>query len=365
MPHGLTPNGRAMLTPRRRYLNTATIDQENGDERRTTLLHIAEHAVTCRTFRGSLANDTASDMETQQRRSRMRRTRAGKRIELTSRDIEIFKLLRQYRYLRSTYIHAFVGGASETRFKERLGDLFHEGYIDRPERQWEMSNCRHRPVIHELGSGGTRILGEQEVVEECRTWLGAAAHRQFLHSLMICEVLASLDLAMRADPRLRFIAWPEMLTRAPQAARTSMTPFQLPLPAGGYVVPDGLFGIEYAKGGTKAYRFFALEADRGTMPVARSNPNQTSYLGKLAAYREIIARQLPKTRLGIPNLLVLTVTMGEARMADINSRLESETASSAAFLFKTFRSDDACAPMVRLLSEPWLRAGLPPLRIDE
>ena len=73
----------------------------------------------------------------------MRRTRTGKRIELTQRDIDIFKLLRQYRYLRSTYIHAFVGGASETRFKERLGNLFHEGYLDRPSQQWEL---RQRPA---------------------------------------------------------------------------------------------------------------------------------------------------------------------------------------------------------------------------
>ena len=53
-------------------------------------------------------------MEIQRRRSKMRRTGTGRRIELTARDVEIFKLLGRYRYLRSTYIHAFVGGAFET-----------------------------------------------------------------------------------------------------------------------------------------------------------------------------------------------------------------------------------------------------------
>src|SRR5580692_9118008 len=86
---------------------------------------VARHAVECYT-RNML-----------QRRSRMRRTRTGRRIELTPRDIEIFRVLARYRYLPSTYIYAFVGGASETRFKERLGDLFHEGYLDRPGRQWD------------------------------------------------------------------------------------------------------------------------------------------------------------------------------------------------------------------------------------
>ncbi|MEJ0042771.1 MAG: hypothetical protein WDM81_11445 [Rhizomicrobium sp.] len=88
----------------------------------------------------------------------MKRTRKGKRIELTERDIAIFRLLSQYRYLRSTYIHAFVGGASETRFKERLGDLFHEGYLDRPSQQWEFADARHMPAVHELGERGRRAL---------------------------------------------------------------------------------------------------------------------------------------------------------------------------------------------------------------
>jgi hypothetical protein len=59
------------------------------------------------------------------RRSRMYRKSTGKRIELTERDIEIFKLLARYRYLRSTYyIHAFVGG-NRTKLIERLGHLYH------------------------------------------------------------------------------------------------------------------------------------------------------------------------------------------------------------------------------------------------
>src|SRR5665213_4632156 len=97
-------------------------------------------------------------MEKQRRRSRMRRTQTGKRLELSARDIEIFKLLERYRYLRSTYIHAFVGGASEKRFKERIGDLFHEGYLDRPEQQWDYARARYLPVAYENGAGAAQAL---------------------------------------------------------------------------------------------------------------------------------------------------------------------------------------------------------------
>jgi hypothetical protein len=296
----------------------------------------------------------------------MRRTQTGKRLELSARDIEIFKLLERYRYLRSTYIHAFVGGASEKRFKERLGDLFHEGYIDRPEQQWEFARARYLPVVYENGAGATRALREAGIaIDDTRTFPATTAHRQFQHSLMICEILASLDLGVRADPLLRFIAWPEILGRAPEAVRSSGTPFRFPVPSGGYLVPDGLFGLEYAHSGTKAYRFFALEADRGTMPVVRTNPNQTSYLGKTAAYREIIVRRVHKTHLGLPNLLILTITTGEARMADIIRRLGGKTGDSAAFLFKSVDTSGLTTPAPQLLFEPWQRAGFPPLCIAD
>src|ERR1700742_4374413 len=125
------------------------------------------------------------------RRSRMQRTRSGKRIELSGRDIDLFKLLTRYRYLRSTYLHAFVGGASETRFKERLGDLFHEGYLDRPAQQWEYADARCRPAVHEIGKGGLRALRASGIcVGDCPT--SVTPRRQFLHDLMTGEALASI-----------------------------------------------------------------------------------------------------------------------------------------------------------------------------
>jgi hypothetical protein len=295
----------------------------------------------------------------------MRRTPTGKRIEITQRDMEMFKLLERYRYLRASYIHAFVGGASETRFKERLGDLFHEGYVDRPSQQWEFASARHSPVVYESGAGARRVLQALSSEDVGRyTFLAEGAHRQFLHSLMICEILASFDLAIRVREGLRFIGWPEILGKAPDATQRSHTPFRLPVPSGGSLVPDGLFGIEYALDGAKRYRFFALEADRGTMPIQRSKPGQTSYLGKIAAYREITSQQVHKAHWGIPNLLVLTVTTSEARMQAMMAGLGNDVGSNASFLFKAITGADLARPANHLLFKIWDRASFDPLQIE-
>ncbi len=308
------------------------------------------------------------------RRSRMKRSPSGVRIELSARDLEIFRLLERYRYLRSTSIHAFVGGASETRFKERLGDLFHEGYLDRPEQQWTLANCRYVPVVYELGKGGRRALRREGAGDgKPWTWLGDGAHRQFAHSLMICEVLSSIDLGVRDRTELGLVSWREILAKAPEATRHSAAPFRIPVPAsgvappssGGTVVPDALFGLEYKADGKTAYRFFALEADRNTMPIVRSDRAQTSYLKKMLAYREIVARQVHKSHLGLPNLLVLTVTTNAAHMAWIMQHVCDHIGAHAGLLFLSVDTgraiDKARSPSVDFLLTPWQRVGWPPL----
>jgi hypothetical protein len=101
------------------------------------------------------------------------------------------------------------------------------------------------------------------------------------------------------------------------------------------------------------------------MPVVRSTTGQTSFLGKLAAYRDIIAHQIHKAHWGIPNLLVLTVTVSASRVQEILNRLQDGPSENAAFLINAVAASDLTAPMPQLLIEPWQRAGFPPLRIDQ
>jgi hypothetical protein len=344
-------------------------------------VRIAEHAgrVGPRGLRA-----ISSGMETQKRRSRMHRVRTGKRLELTARDLEIFRLLTRYRFLRSSFIHAFVGGTSEKRFKERLGHLYHEGnFLDRPRQQWEFANSRYRPAVYEIGQRARAVLQESGNtgcgLEECFDGAMVGSHRQFAHTLMICEVLASIELAVRNKQELRLIGRHEILAKAPPATRRLDNPLFIPvaIPRSSGVngqsletgiMPDGIFGLEYENSGRKSYRFFALEADRNTMPVFRSTVRQTSYARKILAYKEIIGQHIYKLHLGLPNLLVLTVTTNERHMRQIAKAAGELSGGSPMFLFKTCPALDPAVgspvPAPEILSEPWQRAGFSPLRID-
>ena len=269
----------------------------------------------------------------------------------------IFSYLERYRYLRSTYLFVLAGGASKTRFQERLGDLFHEGYLLRPEQQWQTADARSQPAIHEIAGKGECISRAHGYPAGVRaTFLGTRAHRQFAHSVMICECLASIELATRENPNLRFVPWGEILARAPEHVRSDPIPFRFASPTGA-VVPDGLFGIEYrdTDGGTK-YRFFALEVDRGTMPVTRTSQYQTSYAAKLGAYQKIISDKFYSTWLGLPNLFVLTITTSDARCRQM-AQVVAQHCERLLFLFKPIGENALRTPTPSLLTDPWIQVG--------
>jgi hypothetical protein len=127
------------------------------------------------------------------------------------------------------------------------------------------------------------------------------------------------------------------------------------------LIPDGLFGIEYTgPDGKKLYRFFALEAER-TNRVFCANLDQTSWLKKVVAYRDIIAREVYRSHLGLPNLMVMVVTPSEARIETMKKLVMEITRGrgSTQFIFRPIPvlGFQAPSPSPELFTSPWHRSG--------
>jgi hypothetical protein len=71
-----------------------------------------------------------------------------------------------------------------------------------------------------------------------------------------------------------------------------------------------------------------------------------------------------KSHLGVPNLLVLTVTTDNQRQEEIMRRLKEQDDRVDAFLFKALGDGERTSLSSQLLIEPWIRVGFLPLRID-
>ena len=263
--------------------------------------------------------DGGSNTDALGRRSRFERTRTGKRIFLTGRDIEIMRLLYRYRFLRATQLIAFLKPKSEKRFIERLGDLYHEaGLVDRPKAQWRGLDARYQPIIYGLSKAGYRHLEAQGPLPHRVTALARTGRPgskpNFDHAMMIADSLASTELEALATPGQRFVPMDEILARAPEETRLAANPLRIAVTIppnrsiprmrsaiSTHLIPDGLYGIEYLIDGEKLYRFWALECENMS-PQWRSKVNLSSLALKRAAYDALVKAGEHKRAWGIPNL---------------------------------------------------------------
>lgn len=333
------------------------------------------------------------------RRIRGRRTPSGKRIVLQPRDIAIFKLLRRYRFLRSTFLWALLPsahrGKSFKRFQDRLTDLFHEtntahegAYLDWPRQQRQTYNARYTPSIYALSPAGEALLDDEGIEIANVTDLirsgRMAANREFPHTMMICDTLASIELGTQSAPNIRLVSWQEILAKAPEQTRHADNPFAIPVKISHafpdakmrvhekfHLIPDGLFGLEYKlPTGQNLYRFFALEAERRNR-VRTGSLKSSSFLKKVLAYRVIIDKAIHKTHFGIPNLLILTVAPTQARIETMKQTIFDipGMAGGSEFLFRrisTMGYGDQTEPSTsHMFDGPWERAGSTDFRLDD
>ena len=202
---------------------------------------------------------------------------------------------------------------------------------------------------------------------------------------MTACITASIDLAAR-KAGYRYISQEEILDRAPASTKTAKVPLALPTDishtfkknGASYThhsdrstIPDQLFGIDY---GGKA-SFFALEADRATEPVERYNLNQNSYLRKILCYRAINRTEIYKQFFGIPNLIILNVTVSTTHLHSILDVVHELTLKAdgsygiSNFMFQCvpdFATYLRVPPLLpHLFSDPWLRVGKAPFFISK
>ena len=132
--------------------------------------------------------------------------------------------------------------------------------------------------------------------------------------------MVALERSTRAYSGVRVIYPDEILKRAGAARRGKHSPLSWETritwqgtPTSIWVVPDKMFGLSFP-GWPQETKYFFLEADRGTMPVVRTNLRRTSFLRKFLSYAATYRDKLHSQHFGMDNFRVLTVTTSRARI---------------------------------------------------
>jgi protein involved in plasmid replication-relaxation len=281
------------------------------------------------------------------RRPRFRRASEPPAFRVTDDDVVIIRQLARYRFLRSTHIAALVGRSLD-RTNDRLRLLFHAGYLDRPHAQLDYyPTSGSAPMVYALANRGARLLIDRYGIEFAHVDWSRKNHkagRSFIeHQLEIVDFQVGLDRAVRDRDDVRVMYADEIIAGMPDQPQVRRNPFALraKLTHKGTireigVVPDFVFGVKFSDGSKHS---FMVEIDRGTMPVVRSNFEQTSFERKMRAYLTAHAAKQHEQRFGWKTFRVLTVTTDKYRMQSMIDALRrihvAHSPGASLFLFAT------------------------------
>ena len=278
-------------------------------------------------------------------------------LRLTADDIAIVRHVAKHRFLRSTHIVRLIDRPPK-KLVERLGALYHTGYLDRPRAQLDYyATVKRPPYVYGLGNRGADLLTEIDGAERPKVdWTdkNREAGRPFIeHTLLVADVMVAFACAVRARDDVLLIEPEQILENAPEATRRSAAPFKFSARTDHgdlSVIPDRVFGLDFTS--ERKRKYFILEADRATMPVVRSSLQQTSMVRKFLAYA---AGGAPNnafgSQLGVGSFRVLTVSTSPERNQHMLDALQQATRGSRQFLFADRGAIDT-APDLLLLQ--WL-----------
>jgi DNA-binding Lrp family transcriptional regulator len=245
-------------------------------------------------------------------------------IRLTDRDREIIKYVHRHRFLRSDHVVTLTGG-SRQRVLRRLQRLYHHGFLERPRCQIDYYQSGSRRIAYGVGNKGAAWLKRElslpyhELDWKRKNHVG----KVFLeHALLVSDVMVAVEVACRSHADIRLLAPDE---------RRGLFRWSVDIghQAKCGVIPDRVFGLEC--NGKRCWYF--LEADRATMPVTRTDLNQTSFYRKLLAYEATWRQDIHHTRFGWQRFRVLTVTTDSKRVQGMIEACRKLKQGRGLFLF--------------------------------
>jgi hypothetical protein len=291
-------------------------------------------------------------------------------MALTVRDLKLLAHVAQHRFLTSAQLAALDGGSPQNVVRS-LRLLFDHGYLDRPASHLVVVPLQGtRPLVYALGQRGARALRTHGYLVDDRTdWTekNKRAGAIFIeHTLAVADFLSGMEVACNARKDVELLREPDVLSIAPQETKAAREPLRWSVDkvVGGRrqrysVVPDGLFGLQFADD-TAAY--FALEVDRGTIPITRSDRAwQKSIAYKLMTYWEGWKAGRHVEQFGVKQMRVIMLTNSEERMHNMLAVVNELTQSRGTtfFLF----GHTAMLRDADLLSVAWTSGKRMPVRL--
>lgn len=270
-------------------------------------------------------------------------------LELMPLDEDILRHVRRHRFLRASHLMRLLP-APDARILYRLATLFRHGYLNRPKAQVRYDRTlRSRDVVYSMGKRGVRHLQSLGEVGSHRIQEKRVGQIYLEHTLEIADFMTRLESELPPGVAI------EYLDDESSNERPNPTfPWSVPIHYKGEILSIGVVPDRIFKLSTKDEELlFCLEVDRGTMPVVRSNPAQSSFYRKLLAYHETWRTGLHFRRFGWRRFRVVTLTSSRERRNHIIEVCREVVASGGSGLFM-FADQENVEQAENVLRMPWI-----------
>ena len=236
---------------------------------------------------------------------------------VTDRAETWLTFLNVHRYASSVYLHDLTldTHASPDYTRRHLYALRKARFIRYPAQQMETADARSNFYVYELAPRGIEYLRDNGLYVDA-VW--PTGH--WVHAYMTSCITASIDIMARRNG-FRYIPGHEITSRAQTTIGTKIGKSQL--------IPDQFFGLEYPD---RTYRFFCVEADRGTEPTTAKNSRKT-HRSTIRLYREFIGQKLYKDHYQLnAGLLLLAVFSRSSKLEAFNAELAKQSGGRNSYI---------------------------------
>jgi len=247
---------------------------------------------------------------------------------------------------------------SPKKLIERIGELYHAGYLDRPRAQLDyFDRAGSAPMVYAPGDRSNEVAPENAGIK----WhdKNRLARRPYIeHALAIADIMIALELSARDRRDLEMLHQHDLKGLQDSRRGTSRFSMSAIFHVNGSrhqftIVPDAVFALRFKSSGRTAY--FFLEVDRGTMAIDSRDLTKSSYRRKLLGYLTALKAGQHVERFAFQNARMLTVTTSRERIQSMIAALNAITRQTATgrFLFADLPSLLRSDP----LSYSWLTNG--------
>lgn len=230
-------------------------------------------------------------------------------LQLKPRDLEILRLVYDYRFIPSDQVTNLIPG-SERKILERLQKLFHHGYVDRMMDRKIQLRAGSERMVYALTKKAAELLVSELGIEVSKVnWASknrSATERHIKHTLMVGKFRTAVRLAVASREGVSLLFWKESRGTGQNIDPELLDKVVVSLGDGRQerrkIVPDGFLCLE----DPEYQHYLYLEADRSTMTNER-------FLMKLRAYWAWWKQGGSRKKHGVEHFRVLTITPSRER----------------------------------------------------